>query len=398
MLIPVVSDRPSDKVPLTVVLLVLWHFLVFGIVAIAAVSSSQAAVNWYANLSLVPSSLRWYSPLTYSLLHDDVFHLSLNMLFLWVFGGPVEQALGWKRFLGLYAGSAIATGLIQGGVALIAGGDAATTPLVGSSGAVSAVAGFFAVRFYRSRIGFGSSRCRVPAVGVLGAAVALEMVSTLVEMVRFGPAAAPGVAHYAHIGGLLLGVLVAQVSRQSAAAQRDYLQADASACLEHGAPLAAVERLRSALREQPGKPVLNAELGRAWAQAGDCEQARVAYGEAVVGFLQSGDRRNAAATYVQAGRDEATPDVPERNVVALAGALEEQGNVDGAIALFKMLRSDHPTSPDVPVATTRLARLLIRRGDTEDAAQVLDAFLDENPESDLRPVAVAMLAEARSRS
>src|SRR5262245_4252274 len=104
MLLPYASDRPPRNPPLATVALVLLHFLVFGLVALVlAVRGPSAPVVWYANLSLVPGSLHWYSFLTYAFLHENALHLSANMLFLWVFGGSVEDAIGWKRFLSLYA-------------------------------------------------------------------------------------------------------------------------------------------------------------------------------------------------------------------------------------------------------------------------------------------------------
>src|SRR5947207_4514850 len=150
MLLPYSSDRPPRNPPLAVVALVLIHFAVFGIIAAAIwLHRSDAAVRWYANLSLVPGSFRWYTLLTYSLLHDDIFHLSVNMLFLWVFGGSVEDALGRRRFLGLYIIAAVVAGLLQVGMTLAIGGAARTMPIVGASGAISAVVGDFPVRFYR---------------------------------------------------------------------------------------------------------------------------------------------------------------------------------------------------------------------------------------------------------
>src|SRR5947209_1240432 len=80
MLLPYASDRPPRNPPLVVVSLVLFHFAVFGVVALSILTRGpDPAVVWYANLSLVPESLSWWAPLTYSVLHDGAFHLSSNM-------------------------------------------------------------------------------------------------------------------------------------------------------------------------------------------------------------------------------------------------------------------------------------------------------------------------------
>src|SRR5262249_27308343 len=153
----------------------LLHFLLFGIAGLVMrLRGPDGLVVWYANLSLVPASLRWYAPLTYSLLHEDTLHLAVNMLFLWVFGGSVEDALGWKRFLALYVGAAVATGLLQAGMTFAFPGADRTMPILGASGAVSAVVGVFAVRFYRSRIRFIGLPWRVPAIALLAVALLSE--------------------------------------------------------------------------------------------------------------------------------------------------------------------------------------------------------------------------------
>src|SRR5579862_1002115 len=114
MLLPYASDRPPRTPPLVVVALVLANFAVFGLVAIMLRTRGPAIpILWFANGALVPSSPNWYAFLTYAFLHEDIYHLSGNMLFLWVFGGPVEDVFGWKRFAGLYIGSVVLTGLLQ---------------------------------------------------------------------------------------------------------------------------------------------------------------------------------------------------------------------------------------------------------------------------------------------
>src|SRR5687767_12213260 len=114
MLLPYTTDRPPRNPPVAVVCLVLAHFAVYGIVAlILAVRGSDAAVLWYAGLSLVPGSIQPHSLVAYAFLHESVFRLSSNMLFLWVFGGSVEDAIGWRRFLTFYIAAVIVSGLLE---------------------------------------------------------------------------------------------------------------------------------------------------------------------------------------------------------------------------------------------------------------------------------------------
>jgi len=82
-------------------------------------------------LQVVPDDL---TAITYAFLHLDFWHLAGNMLFLWVFGDNVEDALGHFRFLIFYLACAIAGALFHGFVAPTSEG-----PLIGASGAVSGV-------------------------------------------------------------------------------------------------------------------------------------------------------------------------------------------------------------------------------------------------------------------
>ena len=185
MLLPYASDRPTSKPPVTVVILVLLQFVLFAIFAFGVNSSKGSYwINLYASLCLVPAHVHWYSPLTYSFLHERVFHLSANMLFLWVFGSSLEDALKWKKFLSIYLGSAILTGLLQVAITRITHGSDGLIPIVGASGAISSLIGMFAVRFYRSKISIIGLPAKVPAITLLVLTVCIEMGMTIWSIVQ----------------------------------------------------------------------------------------------------------------------------------------------------------------------------------------------------------------------
>jgi membrane associated rhomboid family serine protease len=75
-----------------------------------------------------------FSLVSYAFLHGDFMHLASNMLFLWVFGDNVEDALGHFRFLAFYLLCAIAGALAHGFLV-----PDSTAPLIGASGAISGV-------------------------------------------------------------------------------------------------------------------------------------------------------------------------------------------------------------------------------------------------------------------
>ncbi|MDP3899308.1 MAG: rhomboid family intramembrane serine protease [Mesorhizobium sp.] len=84
-----------------------------------------------AELVIVPDNLTY---ITYAFLHGDFFHLAGNMLFLWVFGDNVEDALGHVKFLIFYLASAVVGAWLHGIM-----DPNSEIPLIGASGAVAGV-------------------------------------------------------------------------------------------------------------------------------------------------------------------------------------------------------------------------------------------------------------------
>jgi membrane associated rhomboid family serine protease len=144
--------------------------------------------------------------LTSMFLHGGVLHLAGNMLFLWVFGNNVEDALGRGRFVLFY----LATGVLAA-LAQVAAGAAAGdlfTPMVGASGAVSGVLAAYIVLFPRARvltlvpIFFFIRIVWLPATFFIGIWFALQLLPILL-----GGSQGGGVAYMAHVGGFVAGWL-----------------------------------------------------------------------------------------------------------------------------------------------------------------------------------------------
>jgi membrane associated rhomboid family serine protease len=142
--------------------------------------------------------------LTSMFLHGGFLHLAGNMLFLWVFGNNVEDALGRARFLAFYLATGAVAALAQVAVG-VAAGDL-FTPMVGASGAVSGVLAAYVVLFPRSRvltlipIFFIIRIVWLPAGFFIGIWFALQLLPALLGAGQGG-----GVAYMAHVGGFVAG-------------------------------------------------------------------------------------------------------------------------------------------------------------------------------------------------
>jgi rhomboid family protein len=143
--------------------------------------------------------------LTYMFFHADIFHLLGNMLFLWVFGDNVEDAMGHAKFLFFYLACGVFAGLFHAW--MVPDSD---LPLIGASGAVAGV--IAAYLMLHPRVGvwilaFKFIPLRISAGLVLGLWIVLQIV--MVAVSDAGPT-----AWWAHIGGLLAGAALVLVLRR----------------------------------------------------------------------------------------------------------------------------------------------------------------------------------------
>ena len=145
--------------------------------------------------------------LTSMFMHGSWAHLLGNMLFLWIFGNNVEDALGHARYLLFY--------VVQTFVTLMwAGAAEATIPNVGASGAISAVLGGYIVLLPRAKVLtliFFVLR-EVPAVFFLGFWFVFQLIEGRTSLAT--PQEGGGVPFLAHIGGFVFGVLAGKLAQR----------------------------------------------------------------------------------------------------------------------------------------------------------------------------------------
>jgi membrane associated rhomboid family serine protease len=195
-------------------------------------------------------------------LHGGFLHLAGNMLFLWIYGDNVERRMGASRYLMWYLATGVAATLFH--AAFDGGSD---IPLVGASGAISGVLGFYFVWYPRNQVRllfllppFLLNVFEVPARIVLGIYLVAD------NLLPFLFAGGGGVAHGAHIGGFLAGAAAAfwqdrrargtpgPAALEPAAAGSPSLDeglAQASRLRSAGQPDAALAVLRRLVRDVP---------------------------------------------------------------------------------------------------------------------------------------------------
>ena len=175
----------------------------------------HAAIEWgmipVVVRDLYPQPLSWLPDcanlFTYAFLHADWLHLGSNMLFLWVFGDNIEDALGHIRFLLFYLACAAGAALLH-----LLLDPASTTPLIGASGAVAGVMGAYCLLYPHARV-FVLARIiipiplPVPAFWMLGFWVLTQIFNVLVGSME-------PVSWWAHLGGFSAGMVLAALGKR----------------------------------------------------------------------------------------------------------------------------------------------------------------------------------------
>ena len=140
-------------------------------------------------------------------LHGGLLHLGGNMLYLWVFGNNIEDAMGHGRYLLFYLACGVAAALTMAFVS-----PYSLIPMVGASGAISGVLGAYVLLYPRAKVrvivplGILFYPFRVGAIWVVGFWFALQLFNAVMS-----DATQPGVAWWAHVGGFVVGLALTPV-------------------------------------------------------------------------------------------------------------------------------------------------------------------------------------------
>jgi membrane associated rhomboid family serine protease len=131
---------------------------------------------------------------TSAFLHGSLMHLLLNMFGLYTFGGEIERVLGARRYLAMYFAAVLVAALVQ--LLVVASSSGPPYPTVGASGGVFGVLLAFGMMFPRRTVMLLIPPIPMPAWVLVTLFAAIELFNGVV-----GTQA--GIAHFAHLGGML---------------------------------------------------------------------------------------------------------------------------------------------------------------------------------------------------
>jgi len=230
-LIPYRDDNPTRRFPLVVVALVAANIAIYLYQALLSEPARQLFVYTHGAIpalllgeaglvEVLPPPLRasvavnripvvpvqpiYLTVFTAMFLHGGLLHLGSNMLYLWVFGNNVEDALGHLRFVAFY----LLCGLLAAGAQILMSLHS-PIPMIGASGAIAGVLGAYYLKYPTARV-----RCLVflpPFVTLAALPASLVLlfwflVQVLQSVGAAGRVGHGGVAVFAHVGGFLAGL------------------------------------------------------------------------------------------------------------------------------------------------------------------------------------------------
>lgn len=227
MFIPMQDDNPlkSIQFQFVTVTLIAINVAVYafetmgidqGVITSFAVRPSELfLVNVIGGVAPVTNDLvpvpEAYTLVSYMFFHGDIWHLLGNMVFLWVFGDNVEDAVGHLKFLFFYLACGVIAGLVH--AYMVADTEMAGIPLIGASGAVAGV--IAAYLMLHPRVQVWVLALKVIPLQISAAIVLGLWVITQIAMVLVPQIGDPNpVAWWAHIGGLAAGAVLILIMRR----------------------------------------------------------------------------------------------------------------------------------------------------------------------------------------
>jgi membrane associated rhomboid family serine protease len=357
-LIPLGTDRPNKRKALITPTLIGINLGVFILMLILTKVDPDAAdrIGYYGAISR--HHFAPWQPITSMFIHAGFMHIFGNMLFLMVFGPPVEDRLGRIGFTAFYFAGGIASGFAH--IAL------ESAPAVGASGAIAAVSGAFLILFPNTRIKcfvifFIIGIFMIPSWWLIGLFVVLDLGAQV-----FTPA--NGIANMAHLGGYAFGIVTALTLLITGILPKE--QYDMFSLAKHRKRRADF-RVAHEMHKLAGVYQADQKL--------DPQAARIAELRAQIGsHISNADLPAAAELYLEMLKE--FPDQSKALTLhrdaqyQLANHFYQSGNRQAAGDAFARLLDTYPNDPERHIITILLAR--IRAHDLSDPIGAIELLED----------------------
>jgi membrane associated rhomboid family serine protease len=351
-------------------------------------------------LSFVPNDHEWVNfPLGLigsMFLHGSDWHLWGNMLFLWCVGVVVERRIGWQLFLGGYLLSGMIASLLAADINYYLLGS--EMHAIGASGAISGVMGMFIIRCYFKRMVFPipffgvlpiSFKIKINSMAFIGLYFVNDVLAGYRQIVddSFSP-----VAHWAHVGGMYAGMLIAATRRLEREADLEQTEELGMSTIRNGTlcsegfdrmvGLGQTEMaLTKVLAARPDNVTAMLQLARTKSHFSPDPEAKKLYSR-VLDLLVSQDPKVALDVFREYHKkylDIASPQIQYR----LVPHLIKSGDYQMASRSLELIIAHPESGADLKgKAMFQCARLFDKMELPEAACQMRRSFLEAYPDSD----------------
>lgn len=192
------GNAGGSQLPTVIFFLLIANGLIFALQQVASTFLGDNFALW--PLGSEQNPFQFWQLVSYGFLHGDIMHLAFNMFALWMFGSDIERVLGARNFVIYYLTCVIGAALVQLVVAAVQGGDYST---IGASGGVFGILLAFGMIFPNRMV-----MLMIPPIPMK--AKYLVMLFGVMELYFGVTGREPGVANFAHLGGMAFGFFLLQ--------------------------------------------------------------------------------------------------------------------------------------------------------------------------------------------
>jgi len=274
-----------------------------------------------------PAEFSPVSMFTAMFLHGSWMHLAGNMLFLWIYGDNVEHRLGHLGYLLAYLATGVSATLFFSMFL-----PHSQIPMLGASGAISGVLGFYFLWFPRNRIKVFiflfpliMTTVLIPARIVLGVFLLIDNLLPFIT----GPSEGSGVAYGAHLGGFLAGLGLALT----------------------------VDRIPSLLKMKGTTPKVSRKRSKLVNAVTD-----------IVRAIDQNNLAHAAKVFLQLDSRKQRGQLSTPNILAIGEYLLSEGSIDEALTIFRRLIAERPGNKGLDRAYLGAGKALLHKPRSETSA------------------------------
>lgn len=192
------SFAGGSQLPTVIFFLLIANGLIFALQQVEPRFLGYYFALWPLGSDQIP--FQFWQLISYGFLHGDIMHLAFNMFALWMFGSDIERVLGTRNFAVYYLTCVVGAAIVQLIVAAVQGGH---YPTVGASGGVFGILLAFGMIFPNRMV-----MLIFPPIPMK--AKYLVILFGIMELYFGVTGREPGVANFAHLGGMAFGFMLLQ--------------------------------------------------------------------------------------------------------------------------------------------------------------------------------------------